>query len=697
MAVINSATSASALPFLQPPAPGIRLRFPQADSLAGGTLSSSPDYAGPFAELHPAQVVIDDSGTIAELFCLVQPDQYPTAVSSELRPVHNPDVENSWQAAFVHLRDSQTGGMPPAWASQVDARGRLLPFDSLFYCQHKQVYCRPLCPACGRLLVLCRDDRMLAEAGLAGYKDSLQRYLHCPDCCRTSAEAPYYSKVRPPHAPPRVRGGADLIQDFSRLLNRSELAGDLPCIGCEQATHCYGAQPLALERMQAVHFYPFFMLTQPAPTLNALDFAALLGGSEPPHIEQHLIRQHKNGRLDRWKKIRPMLDEQPGFLFAVDGRRFLEILYLKLTFLRELHALIGRGASEPVSRMSMEGVWVRLAENSMRLPYLWNFRLQLIDSIGLPEDRSTDATSRARRREFLAAAWHYVLLVNAGQTMETVTAAIEKIRVAVPADGGTAVPTTAAEGVFEARNIFWQTSPFVPDAHEQAFWDEALRLGIDLLNAGLDPDEALSEEAFAERLDNLRERVHQALFAAPAAGRSMTEAPAAQTTAQPSNDPQIVAVLSTILEQWPVQGVSLEETRLMTAPVAQPGKDQDYAETVVLSSREYPVRGDADAQPEPAPAVSAPDPGISSSQADARPDDDLAETVILSDAASVAGGDEEKTMIISPKDPRPSAGIDASAGVPHPAPSAQKPPEEEDLEKTVILQPQPGKNRGPMP
>ncbi len=735
MAITNSATGPSLLPFLQPGVPGITLRFLHADRPAHEKTVAAVEHPGFLADIRQGQVVIDGTGVLAEVFFLVQPDNYPAAISSELRPIANPDVENSWQQAFVQLRSCQSSAMPPAWSSQIDENGRLVPFRPLFYCRHMRIYCHPLCPTCGRPLELCRDDRMLREAGLCGYTDSLQRYLYCADCRQASSQAPFYCNTLFPDAPAQVRGCDDLVQDFSRLLAQSDLADDLPCVSCKEAIDCFGPPTLVLERMQAIHFYPFFLLMQPAPTLNALDFTALLSGIAPDEIEQQLVRHRKNGRLDRFQKFRPTLEQGPGFLFACDERHFLEVFYLKLTFLRELLALVTGGSAGPANRMTMEGVWVHLAENSARLPYLWNFHLQVVDPMGPPEPYTDDSRLlRARLREFAGTAWFYVLLVNAGQPLEAVQDGIEKIMSGAAHDGSTAAEHFAAAGsIFEARHIFRQAPGFVPPPHWGALWHEALALGIDLLRAGINAEQSWSDDDFFGQLDDLRQRVHRTLFEASTAKTSATQAtatanapaeapaeavPANPPEVDPSNDPQIAALLADILQQWPqaqAQAPDLEQTRLiMTPPALQPNEDGDYEETVILSAQEFPDTIDAldktvAMSPQfSADAIDAPDAPDAPDEMDAldqtvalspptspAPGGGPAEPAAISPLSSPAAGDDgDQTMVVSPRQTPPSA---AASGAHAPTASADKPPAEDDLEQTVIIQPQQANKRKPIP
>ncbi len=700
MANPNSTVHPSLLPYLRPRAQGISLSFRPTDSPDQDQIFATLEASGPLADIRLGQVTIDGQNALVDLFFLVQADHYDFQ-SSELQPVSNTDVENAWQQAWAQIRNIQDASpLAPALPAQIDAQGDLVPLRSLFYCRYAQAFCHPLCPVCGTALSLCRDDAILNKARLAGYGKSLQRYLYCADCHQASQEAPFYTKILPPAPPARVKGCKDLIRDFSRLLAKNEFSAQLPCAGCDEAANCYGAQTLALERMQAINFYPFFMLMQPAPTLNALDFLALLSGAEVDQIRQHLALQQRNGRLSTFEKFQPGLSHGSGFLFEQDTRHFLEIFYLKLTFLREMSELINRGPANTASRMSMEGLWVHLNVEGMRLPYLWNFSLQLIDPLGQPGKQPVDfSLPQAQLRVFLGAAWYYVLLVNAGQSMDDINDGIHRFLELNGGEPGDLFPSGAIDTLFEARNIFWQSPETPMDPEWEKLWQESLALGMKLLCAGLYADDTWSNNAYFQQIDDLRARVHQSLFLAPAA-ESLVKIEATDSNDQlmkveaiDSSDQQIAGILTDIFQQWaqsaplPTPPPTIEETVVDAPPIMrlgdslQPNEDGDYAQTVILSREERLGQDhqvpDIEETVAPAPSESQQstgDMGVARQapvidQAPSPPQDLDATVAMSAPSAPVSGQDLDATVVPSAPS-APASGQDPDATVVMSSPSA---------------------------
>jgi hypothetical protein len=397
-------TEPSLIPYVDPGKAGLRLRFNGLQTRDGHRPESLAiiEGTGPYAAIVEGAVTAGGQcHAMADLFFLVQPDLYPD-VSSELTPVTNLDVEQLWQAAATRMRASQSDGFSGPLPEQIDADGRTVPWRSLFYCRHTQRYFHPLCPQCGGALTLCRDDRILEEAGLPGYTHCLSRFLHCPACHRHAPIPLFYSRLLPPDPPAHLIGVEGLIEGFSRLLARQDLAHALPCVACDQETDCYGPQTLVHQRMIPLFFYPFHMLAQPAPNLNMLEFQELLTGTAIDRIELQLTRRQKPGRLRMWRRFRDQPASGDGLLFQQTGKRFGEVLYLKLTLLDALFDKIRRTAghlTEPLAGMSLESLWVALPAQAARLPFCWNFSLQLIDAVGRPDPDagSGAAGTRARR------------------------------------------------------------------------------------------------------------------------------------------------------------------------------------------------------------------------------------------------------------------------------------------------------------
>jgi hypothetical protein len=667
-------TGPSLLPYVDPGKAGLRLRLSGSGHHNGGQPALLPvmEAAGPFASIVEGTLTAGGSRGLADVFLLVQPDVYPAA-SSELMPVTNVDIEHLWQSGSARVRALCQDDFTPLLPEQVDAQGRAVPWRSLFYCRHKARYGHPLCPRCGGALTLCRDDRTLLDAGLPGYSSSLSRFLDCPACRRTSETPLFYARLVPPGHPADLIGCDQLIEGFSRLLTRQDLAGELPCVGCDQASDCYGPQTLVHQRMRPLFFYPFFMLLQPAPTLNVLEFLELLSGAAFDQVAARLARQQKPGRLDKWRRCRQRLASGDGLLFRQAEKSFAEVLYLKLTLLDELFDIISQATghlAEPVAGMSLESLWVRLPAQTARLPLFWNFSLHLIDAVGRPDpDAVPGPLARARTRAFLGAAWCHALLVNERQDMQAVQKALDKVLADPPeATAPDQAPAWCNEPVFDAANLLYQP-PEAPIATPlRRLWNRALGLGLDLLRAGRAADKAWSDESFRRQCATLRQEVHTALFHGPE-----TAAADAPPVRRPE-DQHIASIVRTLLAQWPQEPF---ESAATAAPAGDPGPEQtreqpipdddgDFQETVILGAE-----GGYGAQ---APAleetmmVSA---RAQDGETQGRQDDLQATVHIPTDPATGKGppapGDEdlEKTVIAPPRPAAPGA--------------------EDDLEATVIM------------
>jgi len=190
----------------------------------------------------------------------------------------NLDIEALWQQTLDRHQALHPSGLPAAPVCQKDGQG-WRPFRPLWFCRQKARYAHALCPDCGHGLELCRDDVLLAGAGLAQYGRSALRYLFCSACSGQGARPRFYSAV--------PGGNADGVGDpralaagFGRLLERTALEAELPCIGCPETRECFGPPQAALERIQPLCFYPFYMLIQPAPAFDAASFAALLQAAD---------------------------------------------------------------------------------------------------------------------------------------------------------------------------------------------------------------------------------------------------------------------------------------------------------------------------------------------------------------------------------------------------------------------------------
>jgi hypothetical protein len=736
-------TEPSLLPYVDPGKAGLRIQFTGLreesnlhDPLAG------IETSGCLAAIVEGAIIAGRGEALTDLFFLVQPDRYP-AIASQLSPLTNPDVEQLWQDAASRVQALHPDAFCPLLPDQTDADGHMVPWRSLFYCRHTQRYGHPLCPQCGGVLTLCRDDRILQAADLPAYTRSLERFLHCPACHRHAHTTLFYTRQMPADPPAHVVGADRLIEGFSRLLSRHDLAGALPCVGCDQIGDCYGPQTLVHQRMTPLFFYPFHMLGQTAPDLNVLEFLDVLSGTAIERIDRRLAMGRNAGRLRKWRQCRRQFEAGDGLLFEQEQQRFGEVFYLKLSLLDALFDMVRQAdgrLAEPVAGMSLESLWVRLPATASRLPFCWNFSLQLIDVLGRPQaEAAPDPLSHARARTFLGMAWCRVLLVNERQDMQTVMNHVASVWTP-DADRPEQSTTWRSEPVFDAANLvgFEHSSPL--DADWERLWQTALEMGFDLLRAGRTADVAWSDDRFGERMALLLRAVHAALFQAAAPGLA-DPAPLVQS-AQPApvgpdvdpkalgqaHDAAIATLLRTLLAQWPQPAADANKIDLDTdADAADSGiwrkipesAEGDFQATVILGSESaFNVQ-----EPPPPPDlpeldqtvlldagkhVEPPGNTIDSDRTLANPPpvvEEIEETVVLEPSATLSGtaDDLQATVMLDPHGP-----IRTPHGTPHSTPPAQDTAaagtpamadagdDMDDLEQTVIMPPR-NRQREPKP
>ena len=675
MPIRDASGAASLLPYLNMSAPGLGLELIFTDSQSGLFEHTRPEPCGPFTGWRSGRIVFDGRQSVASVMVLSQSDAYEV-MSSELGPVTNLDVDETWQSAWRQIEARSGTGLqekcqePVALPAQLDDNGTLRPLRPLFYCRHVKRYSHVLCPFCGGSLDLCRDDTRLESAGLPGYSGSLERFLYCPACHEASPQAPFYQHPLAAEASAGVQGCHQLIEDFSRLLARAELAPELPCVGCGEAARCYGEQMLALQRMSPVQFYPFHMLLQKAPSVNAVDFIALLGGASCREIEEDLVRSQLFGRHHLLNLSAGGRTDDRGFLFAGDQRFFSEVLYLKLSFLAELWALVSDGAQGPVNRMTMEGVGVNIPVQGTRLPYLWDFSLRLIDPVGWPVVLSVRPdTSRAMALEFFARSFFYVLLVNERQPVDMVFEALGRLQLREPSMKINSPPID--DPVFAPGNIFRHPGSIEPEPPLRELWEETLAFGAQLMAGGAPAPDADGLSTIERELAELKLQARQSLFQTGSAYPLSGDDTAPDTEA----DEHIARILEGLLNQ-PAPAPQDEHPPVNAAGVrnqgAQLNEDGDYEETIILST------------PTPAEEV---DTSIAGN-----PEPDLDKTVVLTHAG--LGGDEadpEKTVTIAPRT-QSTAGDDLEKTVAIKKPAQS--PVEENLEKTVVISPTPSREPG---
>ncbi|MDA8138899.1 MAG: hypothetical protein M0036_09625 [Desulfobacteraceae bacterium] len=642
--------------------------------------------AGPYAQILEGTLTADGKGILAELLLLVQPD-HSTVASSELRPISNVQVDQLWQTAWQRLKGDVDGDPPAALPCQVDAEGALIPFRPLFYCRHRDRYAHPLCPQCGGDLTVCRDDELLRSAGLPLYSQSLERFLFCPDCQASQSSATFYTSLAQSGQAGAVHGSAQLIEGFSALLAKDELSSDLPCVGCVEAPECYGAKTLVHQRMTSLFFYPFFMLLRPATSINTLEFLSVMSGAPIEEAAQQLLQSRKRGRLRKLVALQTKLAAGSGLLFNGE-RRFLETLFLKLSFLEALSDLVLKADgpfSIPVADMSLESVWVHLPAVTPRLPLFWNFSLEMIDMVGRPAPSlSQQAQPESQARFFLGTAWFYVLLVNGDQNMSVVQSAIDQV---LSSEQGVSQLENDSgpelDPVLAPSNLVWlrDVKTIHPEWH--GIWRRVLALGLGVLRSGMAPDSRWSANGFKAKLSEIKSNVRELLFSAPAPAAVTAKAVQTPTTKQlgapASSDRAIADLLQSILAQWPKpkspklpnaapEAKPVKEAQIPLTASLHPNADGDFEETVIL--------GTASFHPKPATATHLAPPALEETVvmgAQPRPEEKSPTPMMTEDS--------QATVIIpTPNAPGSSSVIQSKA-----LKSAPATPAKPVLEETVLM------------
>jgi len=692
----------SLLPFLERKPGTFHLRFPIASRDPEALAHSSFPFllisdSDPTARVVAACVETDGGDRVASLFFLVQKDRYRLEKES-LHPVTNVEVEKAWQRAGAAYLRSGERCAPRLFDGQLGANGGLLHFASLFFCKEKGMYFHPPCPRCGRPLALCVDDAVLAAAGLPLYSGSLERHLFC-EACAGSAGGNFYAVEVGSGSPAVLRDRISLVREFGRAGAGSSGETGFPCPTCPEREECFGPSLKALARIVPFSFYPFHAFAFDAMSLCAPDFLALLSGAGAEALATRLESAGERGRA---ALVRAAGDAAP-LLFERGERRFLEILYLKLSLLGELFDSLPSGerlAGPPEFRPSVDRAWVTLGVARNLLPRYWNFRGTVLD-IGRygEEDASRPGAPGRDDLSFLGVAWFEALLVNAKQDGIAVRGALSERLRHPPQGEASPFPGARDPGSpFFAGNLFFEPSTEPLSEGTTELWDVALAAGWSILLAGAGRETGTGRDTITAEIRTLQARVRDRLFegATPAAlPESGAQARKVEPALQPPKPEAVVAgedadaaiagILDAILRKWSADADTAgAPPRSRPAP---PDADDFMVKTVVLGA--HP----GSARPPGAPRIAA-DPAtddtiektmilrsgnVAPSPSRAMPappapppaaDDFLDRTVILGPG---------KTGVVPPAPEKPKA-----ASVPEPPPAAE-PEAEIDLEKTVIL------------
>ena len=636
---MNNIEIPSLLPYLELTDTKFRLNFTLI-SQDGSILEKSPfpflviSESDPFARLIEARFVTDAGSEIKRVFLLLQKDEYHLT-RDELRPLNNQDIDQCWQKAFLFYSRKNQDGSGIVLADQVGEDGGLISLQSLFFCKSKRIFFHPPCPVCGLPLQQCYDDDILTGLGFQQYSASLKRYLFCPSCFGSTGESDFYVFSLESSDHSALKDRWDLIKDFGRLTEARNRLNRFPCINCSSHQECYGSDCLAVSRIVPISFYHFYMLIFEAGSVNIYDFLSLISGASFDDLESRLSKKQELGRINCLKALKRNSLATTPFFFDKNKRYFLEVLYLKLSFLGELVQAIFSRIDDPGLGLSIDRIRINLTDQSSLLPFFWNFKLNFIDIGGnavkppfLPKLFPYSSSPH-----FLGIIWFYTLLVNKKQDVSEVYVALEeKIEKIVSNDDDSlkSFLKNSSDGAFSPENIFW-----IPDGKSVSqdwvrLWEKSIGLGWSLLKIGLKTglmeNSKWSKDKFQQELENLRKEVKNKLFS--------HELNFVQAEPAPENK-AISDILAKITEKWSI-GLDAQKDELEKTVVGSTANREQFDNTNVVSQDEYGLEETVilspdDFRKEKSPSVQADEDDMPATKGADQPDGDdfISETVIL--------------------------------------------------------------------
>ena len=568
----------SLLPYLEPDDAKIRIDIIGAPA---DTTESIPkrfpfrvlNESSPLTRLLRAEILTDAGSLVQPVFLLVQKDAYRYQ-PSELWPLTNLDVEACWQQAHSFFSVAESGKAPISaivhdvirLGEATTTSGSRNAFQSLFFCTHRRVFFHPPCPGCGQSLFLCKDDPLLLSQGLSAYSSSLRRYLYCPTCQPTKEGNGFYVPSLDIADSGGVRDCSGLIASWRYLLAGGLAPVGFPCLNCTERDKCHGPENLAAVRISPFGFYPFHMLVVKAMTIRAADFLPLVSGANMDDMENRLLEKNEPARLSTIAELRRVVGEKDLFLFDGMEKHFLEVLYLKLSFLYEITEMIRTGPAPLDIHAALDCLWVKIPGQGSFLPGLWSFRVGYMD-IGLTRQAALGrpGAHQVRISYFLGLVWFHVLLTN---TSQPATAVIAELAGILENNQSTDADIKNAP-TFALENIFWN-----PAAHRQkefpfewkSLWKKTLGLAWALLTADR-PGAVWSPDQFRQDLSAIRKEIKMQLFVE---GGTPAIAPT-----EGSDDRAIHKILTGIIGKW--------ETAFNPSSTEASGPKDIQAETVILS------------------------------------------------------------------------------------------------------------------
>ncbi len=617
---------------------------------------------GPLSRLIKAQLVASNSDTFQDVYLQVQKD-YPKLSSHHPWSLTNSDIENVWQNSKTFFSSTQQETFLSGFSLSKD--GEAFPFRSLLYCGKRKVFFHPVCPVCGGVLGLCKDDLLLEKSGLEKYTTSLNRYLSCPECVEADSPISFYALEKKATEPECVKDWASFVTAVGETTIGENPPESIPCTGCSEHGECYSNLGVVLSRLVPFSFFPFFMFAHSGPLTQASDFVQKVSG------------KYEGG-----------VHSSSSFLFKEQPNHAFEVLYLKLVFLHQLSSMIlgeESQCSHPDLHLSIEQIWVEQTDRQSLLPELWNFRLVPLE-IGFPtnDELSIPITPKGLTLYTLGLTWLTVLAENNHQEKRDILNAVHAV---YGQDASEEESTNDLLGelcesaAFKSENIFWKPEENTIPPSFEPYWHQTLSLGLAMLEAGLKGgEESWKALDFTGQVDKLAKAIKTQLFTSIEVTPQNEEIVSQKETEEElsrENDQAIATILDNIaLRHAAPSEESSPETEIADTV------DEEEA-TVIMSADSFTLESEQDTvTPVAQEAVAEEEATVIIGQeglSELEP-----ETPVVSEPATME--DEEATVIM-----RAGQTLQSFEEPPQAAPAAPAPvtpsqeSDDEDLEETVIM------------
>ncbi|MCB2181959.1 MAG: hypothetical protein KQH63_08030 [Desulfobulbaceae bacterium] len=679
----------SLLPWLDQGAAKIYLDI----SIQGKSLGNQADNSLPFLFIHTSSPLFllvhatyrSPSGKrVKDVFLLVQKDS--CSFSDNHSRFTNTEIEKIWQEACACQESAPGIDSFDSLTERSDDRTSLPLWQSLFYCDKRELYFHPPCPQCGNDLELCQRDEILSNAGLPLYSTTGERFLFCPVCHGSPSGTDFFVLEGGSGFPANVKDCRALVQGFEQFVGKGLQGHAFPCFDCSEQKECYGSGFFA-SRISPFAFYPFRMFVSDAGQLSAEDFLAILSGascSEIIHLPQVMRDPGRVACIEAFAE--QVSGESTPLFFENDARDFLELFYLKTTLLEQIARTVfsvRRHLKHVDLRLCLDQFWVNFPDYRGLLPSFWNFRVRPL-ALGIfpVEGSSFIRVPESLVLQSMALIWFHCLLVNKEQSATDVQQGLALL------DGSTnqlEVPdflscTVHERNIFAPENIFWIPSQKKVNPQWLVLWNKALGLGWSLLQACFGRG-SFSEEETLNGITDLANELKKILFAATRES-FVEQSPAVM---EKRDDSEIMGILVGIREKWLAEAEAAKEQAVVqdadqmpeqTEPAQGVTEDLSHGEelekTVILSADQLAAMMKQQEQTDR--KDEAQEKSVHSGVSDVREEPDLEKTVILNTDRLAAMTGEQVSPVPQGEAQEKSIQPDVNEGE-----------DEPELEKTVIM------------